>query len=71
MVEDRAKSGASRIHLLGAFVAKHKWSYIISVFAIMCSEFVAVQFPRVVGDFTNALSKGHLTSHGKIGRAHV
>jgi len=64
MVAGRAKSGDSRIHLLGAFVAKHKWSYIISVFAIMCSEFVAVQFPRVVGDFTNSLSKGHLTSHG-------
>lgn len=42
------------------FIAK-KWSYALATIAIILSEIVMVQFPRILGNFTNSLSRRQLT----------
>lgn len=39
----------------------HKWSYLISVCSIILSQIVTVQFPHILGIFTDALQAGKLT----------
>jgi len=48
-------------HLLRQFIWKHKWSYLLSVLSIILSEFITVQFPNILGQFTDTLKSGHLT----------
>lgn len=49
--------------LLKQFLIDHKWGYILSSLAIVVSEFINVQFPNILGHFTDALSAHRLTMH--------
>jgi ATP-binding cassette subfamily B protein len=49
--------------LLRDFISRNKWAYLISILAIIISEFINVQFPNILGDFTNALQAHRLTYH--------
>ncbi|PWI56866.1 ABC transporter ATP-binding protein [Sulfoacidibacillus thermotolerans] len=44
------------------YLITKKWSYTTAIFSIILSEIVSVQFPHVLGEFTDALSRGALTS---------
>jgi ATP-binding cassette subfamily B protein len=48
-------------HLLQQFLWSRKWSYLISVLSIVASEVVMVQFPHILGRFTDALQAGTLS----------
>lgn len=54
-------------HLLRRFIVNYKWSYLISVCAIILSEAVMVQFPHILGNFTDALQAGRLTMSSVTG----
>lgn len=47
--------------LLKEFLLRKKWAYTFSILSIIISEFITVQFPNVIGKFTNRLSRGHMT----------
>ncbi|MCL6548835.1 MAG: ABC transporter ATP-binding protein/permease [Alicyclobacillus sp.] len=53
--------------LLLAFIRSKKWAYLASTASIVLSEAVTVQFPRLLGQFTDALSAHRLTP-GLVGR---
>lgn len=48
-------------HLLRQFLMAKKWSYAVANVSIILSEIVMVQFPRLLGEFTNTLSRHQLT----------
>ncbi len=48
-------------HLLRQFLMAKKWSYAVANVSIILSEIVMVQFPRILGEFTNTLSRRQLT----------
>jgi ATP-binding cassette, subfamily B, multidrug efflux pump len=50
--------------LLWRFVKTHKGTYVLSLVTIIIAEIVTVQFPHILGKFTNALQKHHLTMAG-------
>ncbi len=50
-------------HILRQFLWDKKWNYSISILSIILSEVVYVQFPNLLGKFTDTLSHGHLTGH--------
>ncbi|WP_067618069.1 ABC transporter ATP-binding protein [Alicyclobacillus acidiphilus] len=49
--------------LLRQYLLEHKWGYLLSTLAIIASEFINVQFPNILGRFTDALSAHRLTYH--------
>lgn len=49
--------------LLWQFLRDMKWKYIFSTISIVISEFINVQFPNILGNFTNALQAHKLTPH--------
>ncbi len=53
------------MQLLWQFMWEKRWNYTLSVIAIILSEIVYVQFPNLLGEFTNTLQAGRLTS-GKL-----
>lgn len=52
--------------LLRQYLLDHKWGYVLSTLAIIASEFINVQFPNILGRFTDALSAKRLTYHGVL-----
>ncbi len=52
--------------LLRAFLWRKKWAYAVSTLAIVVSEMVMVQFPNLIGKFTDALGKGRLDMTGVV-----
>lgn len=50
-------------HILRQFLWDKKWNYGLSILSIILSEVVYVQFPNLLGKFTDTLSSGHLTAH--------
>lgn len=48
-------------HLLRQFLVRHKGSYVISITSIVLAAAAMVQFPRILGQFTNVLHAGQLT----------
>lgn len=57
----READGANPRQLLAGFVRSHLFAYGVGTGAIIASEFVIVQFPHLLGRFTDALSAGQLT----------
>lgn len=55
--------------LFWQYMRETKWKYIISTISIVISEFINVQFPHILGNFTNALQAHHLTMHRVLGYA--
>jgi ATP-binding cassette subfamily B multidrug efflux pump len=53
--------------LLRQFLWAHRGSYALSILCIIASEVVMVQFPHILGQFTDALEAGRLTTGG-VGR---
>ncbi|WP_245578551.1 ABC transporter ATP-binding protein [Alicyclobacillus pomorum] len=51
----------SPTHLLKQFMLSKKWSYLVSILSIVASEIVMVQFPNILGRFTDTLKAGRLT----------
>ncbi|WP_245632932.1 ABC transporter ATP-binding protein [Alicyclobacillus kakegawensis] len=49
--------------LLRSFLWSKKWAYGLSSLSIIASEIVTVQFPYVLGNFTDALQARRLTGH--------
>jgi ATP-binding cassette subfamily B multidrug efflux pump len=47
--------------LLKQFMLEHKWAYIVSLLSIVLSEFVTVQFPNLLGQFTDLLQAHKMT----------
>ncbi len=47
-------------NLLRQFLLSHKWHYALSILSIVVSEWITVQFPNVLGEFTDALQAGKL-----------
>lgn len=45
-------------------MSTHKWRYIFAALSIIVSEFVSVQFPNIIGQFTNGLQAKTMTIHG-------
>jgi ATP-binding cassette, subfamily B, multidrug efflux pump len=54
-------------NLLRRFLLQHKWKYAWSILAIILSEIITVQFPNILGQFTDALQAGKLS----LGRLEV
>ncbi len=52
--------------LLRQFLFARKWAYLLSLLSIVSSEWVTVQFPHILGNFTNALEAGRLTIHSVV-----
>ncbi len=52
--------------LLWQFLFARKWAYFLSFLSIVASELVTVQFPHILGNFTNALEAGRLTGHAVL-----
>ncbi|WDL95886.1 ABC transporter ATP-binding protein [Alicyclobacillus sp. ALC3] len=52
--------------LLKEFIWSKKWIYGAGIFSILVSELILVQFPNILGQFTNTLSQGQLTMHGVV-----
>ncbi len=50
-------------HILRRFLWDKKWNYSLSILSIILSEVVYVQFPNLIGKFTDTLSSGQLTAH--------
>ncbi|KRW92897.1 ABC transporter [Alicyclobacillus tengchongensis] len=50
--------------LLRDYLLRHKWGYIGSTLSIIVSEFIFVQFPNILGRFTDALAKHRLSGRG-------
>lgn len=48
-------------HLLRQFARAHRRSYSLSILSIIASEAITVQFPSLLGRFTDALQAGRLT----------
>lgn len=48
--------------LLRQFFSTHKWAYVLSMMSIVISEFITVQFPNILGQFTNKLQAGQMTT---------
>ncbi|MCF8567227.1 ABC transporter ATP-binding protein/permease [Alicyclobacillus tolerans] len=48
--------------LVWQFLREHKWTYLISMLSIVLSNVVMVQFPNLLGQFTNALQAGRLNA---------
>ncbi|MCY0875833.1 MAG: ABC transporter ATP-binding protein [Firmicutes bacterium] len=48
--------------LLRQFLWNKRYAYALSILSIIASEFVAVQFPNILGQFTNLLDKGRMNS---------
>ncbi|MDP9729065.1 ABC transporter ATP-binding protein [Alicyclobacillus tolerans] len=48
--------------LLWQFLLEHKGSYSLSLLSIIISEFITVQFPNLLGEFTDALQAGKMTN---------
>ncbi|EPZ45101.1 ABC transporter ATP-binding protein [Alicyclobacillus acidoterrestris] len=46
--------------LMRQFLSENKWAYAISILAIIISNFINVQFPHILGRFTNALEAHRL-----------
>jgi ATP-binding cassette, subfamily B, multidrug efflux pump len=49
--------------LLWQFLFARKWAYFLSFLSIVASECVTVQFPNILGNFTNALEAKRLSAH--------
>lgn len=49
-------------YLLRQFMWNKRFAYALSILSIIASEFVAVQFPNILGEFTNKLQGHHMTS---------
>ncbi|MCY0901431.1 MAG: ABC transporter ATP-binding protein [Firmicutes bacterium] len=47
--------------MLRQFLWRKRLVYGVSILSIIASEIVAVQFPNILGEFTNKLQAGHLT----------
>ncbi len=56
-------------HLLRQFLWSRKWSYLVSILSIIASEVVMVQFPHILGQFTDALQAGNLSARGILNYA--
>ncbi len=52
--------------LLKDFIWSKKWIYTAGILSILVSELIMVQFPNILGQFTNTLSQGQLTMHGVV-----
>lgn len=52
--------------LLKQFIWSKKWIYSAAILSILVSELIMVQFPNILGQFTNTLSQGQLTMHGVV-----
>lgn len=52
--------------LLKSFFARHKWSYILSTLSILMAQIVQVQFPNLIGRYTDLLSSGRATVPGTL-----
>lgn len=48
--------------LLRQFLWNKRYAYALSILSIIASEFVAVQFPNILGEFTNKLQAHQMTS---------
>ncbi|WP_290586918.1 ABC transporter ATP-binding protein [Alicyclobacillus sp.] len=46
--------------LLKRYFLRHRWSYALSILSIVASEIVMVQFPHLLGAFTDALQAGRV-----------
>jgi ATP-binding cassette subfamily B multidrug efflux pump len=58
-------------HLLRQFLWSRKWSYLLSVLSIVASEVVMVQFPHILGRFTDALQAGTLSDRDLLDYAGI
>ena len=52
--------------LLREFLMRKKWAYALSLLSIVMSEMVTVQFPNLIGKFTDTLRHGHMTMAGVL-----
>ncbi|WAH38110.1 ABC transporter ATP-binding protein [Alicyclobacillus dauci] len=52
--------------LLKQFLRDYKWAYGFSILTIIASEFINVQFPHILGKFTDALQAHRLTFHDVV-----
>ncbi len=52
--------------ILQSFIWRKKWAYLLSILSIIISEMVTVQFPNLIGKFTDLLSRGQLTTAGVL-----
>ncbi len=50
--------------ILRNFLWRKKWAYLLSLLSIIISEIVTVQFPNLIGKFTDSLSRSRLTMAG-------
>ncbi len=48
-------------HLLRRFLVEKRWTYTVAISSIILSEIVYVQFPHLLGEFTDLLSRGALS----------
>lgn len=53
-------------HLLRDYMWAHKWLYAFGFLCIVVSEFVSVQFPNIIGQFTDRLQAHQLTMAGVL-----
>ncbi len=51
-------------HLLRGFFWRNKWPYALSIASIIVSQLIIVQFPRVVGQFAQAVTAHRITWTG-------
>ncbi|GMA56472.1 ATPase [Alicyclobacillus sacchari] len=52
--------------LLRDYLLRHKWGYVGSTLSIIVSEFIFVQFPHILGRFTDAIAKHRLSGRGVL-----
>jgi ATP-binding cassette subfamily B multidrug efflux pump len=59
-----AQGGGIRLdnprQLLKQYLVRHRWAYLVSILSIILSEIVMVQFPHLLGEFTDALQAGRV-----------
>jgi len=62
LVSDHNSATENPRHLLWQYLLDQKWAYAVSVISIVIAEIITVQFPHILGNFTDALQAGNLTA---------
>lgn len=47
--------------LLQSYLMRHKWSYLLSLLSILCAQIVQVQYPNLLGRYTDLLQRHKVT----------
>ncbi len=48
--------------LLQSYLMRHKWSYLLSLLSILCAQIVQVQYPNLLGRYTDLLQRHKVTA---------